>query len=150
MPCGAVQHERPPAEREDLGGLDVGGVDRRVGALEDDVEVVVEHAGARGPELDVAARLATQRHDGVNLRDGVAPLGTEVARSHVEETVAAALRLQHQHKSRVGRDVDRPDRIHHEGERERAARHSATPRPCRSGSAGAQASATVESPPEST
>jgi hypothetical protein len=45
---GAVEHEGVAAEREDLGGLDVGVVDGRIGALEDDVEIVVEHAGA-GP-----------------------------------------------------------------------------------------------------
>ncbi len=78
----AVQHERAAAEREDLRGGDVGDVDGRVLALEDDVELVVEAGAPRRPERRVVPDLAPEL-DGLDLRRDAAiarprdPLGSQ-------------------------------------------------------------------------
>ncbi len=69
---GAVQHERAAAQRQDLGGGDVVGVDRGVLALEHHVAVVVERERSRRAEVRVAAHFAAQ-HDRLGAQRRACP-----------------------------------------------------------------------------
>ena len=100
-------------------------------------------------ELGVAALLAPQC-DGAHTRDHAPRVDAEIARIDVEHAVPAPLRFQHQHKCRVGADVDRRDRVHHERDRERRRRtHFGKLRVRAEAVAhGERGSATVRIPPE--
>ena len=90
----------------------------------------------------MATDLAAERY---RTRPGGHPAAGdgEVRGIYDEDLVAAALGLEHEDERGVGPDVDGFDRVHDEGERQRANGHSGTPVPVRSGSAGAGRSATV-------
>ncbi len=123
---GPVQHDRPTAEREDLGRDHVLGVDGRIGPLEDEVDLLVEHHPARLAELEVAAALLAQGH-GARVGGRAAVGGHEVGRGDVEDLVRAPLRLEHQREGRVSVDVDPLEGVHHEHEGAGARRHFSKP-----------------------
>ena len=99
---GPVQHERAAAQREDLGGDDVVGVDGRILALEDDVDVVVERARCAARRARRGRRASRRSADRASpARAPGAVVDAEIAGVDVEDAVAARLRLQHQHEGGV-------------------------------------------------
>src|SRR5262249_56092631 len=93
------------------------GVERRGLALERHAALVVEERGPAVAEVEVAADLAAQGHR-PQPRHRAPLLDREVAELAVEDAVTPALALEHQHEGGVLRDVDRPDRVPHEEQRE--------------------------------
>ncbi len=122
----AVQHQRAAAEAQHLEREHVGGVDGRVLALPDHVDLGVEDRLALGAQLGVAPPLAAQARR-AHVRAGRPVRDEEVARVADPDRVPAALRLEHEREGGVLVDVDGLDGVHQEGHHERALGHPLPP-----------------------
>ena len=110
-----VDHQRAGALRQaqDLGVVEVVGVDRRVLAHQ-------HHVAARPAQSVTAGPVRGSRPGRRAPRSGAtrawaAPSRTrQAARQHVKQAMAAPLRLQQHRERGVLGDLDRPDRVHHD------------------------------------
>ncbi len=113
---GIVDHQGLALDPlEQMGGGDVGEVERRILAHQHDVDVAAEIDDRRLAELEMGALDPLHRHrPGHRPQPPVRP--AQILDRIIKEPMPARLRCEHDREGRIARDIDGLQRIHLDGD----------------------------------